>query len=776
MKNLLYTILVCSAIFSFSGTSKAQPSISLVQFSTGFTSPVDIANCGDSRLFVVQKAGRIIIVDSTGTRRTTPFLNITSLVSQTGNERGLLGLAFHPKYKQNGYFYVNYTRTSDGATRVSRFSVNPNDSNLALANSEVNLLTISQPFSNHNGGNLEFGADGYLYIGMGDGGSADDPQNNSQNNSSRLGKMLRIDVNSGNPYGIPPDNPNANSNTLPKEIWSKGLRNPWRFSFDRITGDLWIGDVGQNNLEEIDFEPANSTGGLNYGWRCYEGSSPYLTSGCSGASSYTAPVFEYTHSVTSGPGNCSVTGGYVYRGALMSNNFGHYLLTDYCSGRFWWVKQTGTTFSNGVLGTFLSNQYVTMGEDMYGEMYVAGNGNGIIYRITTANPCPVALIMEEDTLHYCAGSVTQLEALRGRGLTYSWTRNGIPANTNIYMLNATQPGDYQVVVSNSAGCSATSQTIHLIEDPSPSLNYTLSNPGPLCEGDSSALNLSGGDFYLYNGNQGLPSSQILTGDFNYYVSAVNSFNCKDSALITLEKFELPDYQITSSLTNNVYCQNGEYFTVSGSGGDGNYIWVTGSAITNGCCEQFNFAGPFQFLDSVGSCLYQSPILVVNEATPSIPTLTGYVATYDNFSEPDTLFANIPGTVISINGNSGNIIQPMSLQQGYNYLEASYTDTNNCTWTFTDSVFMNLNVGIYQNDVHRLQLSPNPLSRGQLLQLSNTRAGFSVWISDITGKVVARKICTEKNSIIDTGTFGDGVYLLHYTGGVTNEIYRFVIQQ
>lgn len=775
MKNLLPSVLCCLTIMFLHSHTKAQPSINLVQFSTGFTSPVDMAHCGDSRLFVVQKAGRIIIVDSTGTRRTTPFLNITSLVSQTGNERGLLGLAFHPNYKQNGYFYVNYTRSSDGATRVSRFSVNPNDSNLALANSEVNLLTITQPFSNHNGGNLEFGQDGYLYIGMGDGGSANDPQNNSQNNSSLLGKMLRIDVNSGSPYGIPADNPNANSTTLPKEIWSKGLRNPWRFSFDKHTGDLWIADVGQNAWEEIDFEAADAQGGRDYGWRCFEGNvtTPGISqAGCPSFASTTAPVYVMDHN----QGNCSVTGGYVYRGAQMNNTFGYYLCTDYCSGRFWWIKKNGNTFNNGLVNTFLTNQYVALGEDMYGELYVVGNANGIIYRITTANPCPVALIMEEDTIHYCAGAGTQLEALRGRGLTYTWTRNGVPANTNIYVLNANQPGDYQVTVSNSAGCSSTSQTVHLIEDPSPTLNYTLSVPGPLCEGDTTVLNLNGGDYYVYNGNQNIPSSQIITGDFSHYVSAVNSFGCKDSTLIEIIKYEYPNFLISSTLTNNILCENGNTFTLTGTGGDGNYFWPANTGSINGCCAEFDFAGQFQFYDSVGTCFYESPILLVNLATPSIPTLSGYSPVYDSSSAPDTLFANLSGTVITINGIPGNVIFPSSLSQGYNDLQASYTDANNCTWTFTDSVFMNLNVGLIHNNPGGMMLFPNPVNRGQILQLTHTQSGATILISDIAGKLVSRKICTEKNTAIDTGSLGDGVYLMYYTGADKNEIYRFVVQQ
>lgn len=198
--------------------------------------------------------------------------------------------------------------------------------------SEVILLTANQPFANHNGGDVHFGPDGYLYTGLGDGGSGGDPQNYSQTPTSLLGKMLRIDVNSGTPYAIPPTNPFVGSTAVANEIWALGLRNPWRFSFDRLTGDLWIGDVGQNEWEEVDFQPASSAGGENYGWRCYEGNAPYNTTGCGAVGNYVAPVAVYANTSSLG---CSITGGYVYRGSQYPDLYGYYLYTDYCSGRIW---------------------------------------------------------------------------------------------------------------------------------------------------------------------------------------------------------------------------------------------------------------------------------------------------------------------------------------------------------------------------------------------------------------------------------------------------------
>ena len=253
-------------------------------------------------------------------------------------KRGLLGLAFHPDYENNGYFYLNYTG-SGGDTRVSRFSVS-SDPDVADANSEVVLFIQDQPEANHNGGNLEFGPDGYLYIGLGDGGGFDDLDNNAQDTSQLLGKMLRIDVDNGNPYGIPDDNPFIGPDGIPDEIWAIGLRNPWRYSFDALTGDLWIADVGQNIWEEINKQPASSAGGENYGWRCYEGDVSFNTSGCAPIENYVFPVYDYSHANN----NCSVTGGFVYRGNEMPEHYGKYFFCDYCSGTFWTLTEDGGNY------------------------------------------------------------------------------------------------------------------------------------------------------------------------------------------------------------------------------------------------------------------------------------------------------------------------------------------------------------------------------------------------------------------------------------------------
>ncbi|MFQ5446285.1 MAG: PQQ-dependent sugar dehydrogenase [Saprospiraceae bacterium] len=373
MKNLS---LAFTFFAFFSCALEAQPDIALTTFSTGFSKPVDIANCGDNRLFVLeQHTGRIYILDENGNRLPIPFLDLPP-VGQS-NEQGLLGIAFHPDYLNNSYFFINYN-LPNGNSRISRFSVS-GDPNIADPNSEMVLLEVDQPFSNHNGGCLKFGPDGYLYAGFGDGGSGGDPQGNGQNRTVLLGKMLRLDVDNGSPYAIPPDNPFVNDPGTLDEIWAIGTRNPWRFSFDQATGDLWIGDVGQNNWEEIDFQPAGSAGGQNYGWRCYEGNHPFNTGGCNPMNTMTFPVAEYQN--TNGAG-CSVTGGLVYRGIHYPELYGRYLYTDYCTGIIWSLTPDGQGgWVNEQLNNLLDFQFVSFGENKQHELFVTGHATGNIYGV-----------------------------------------------------------------------------------------------------------------------------------------------------------------------------------------------------------------------------------------------------------------------------------------------------------------------------------------------------------------------------------------------------------
>jgi len=326
---------------------------------SGLQRPVDLQPDGSGRLFVIEKAGRIRIIQNDQLIE-TPFLDITDRVRSTGNEQGLLGLAFHPQYAQNGRFFVNYT-DNNGHNVIARFQVS-GDPNIAEPNSEVKLLNVDDPFPNHNGGVLAFGPDGYLYAGLGDGGSQGDPFGNAQNTGVLLGKILRLDVDSGEPYAIPSDNPFGN------EVWAYGLRNPWRLSFDKLTNDLYIGDVGQNTWEEIDFLPAGSPGGTNFGWNFQEGAHDYKGGGPEGMFD---PVAEYSHM----EGGCSVTGGYVYRGSMPEWN-GIYLYGDYCTGMIWGLIHSDSGWQSQLLFD-LDVTITSFGQDESGELYLLSDSGGV---------------------------------------------------------------------------------------------------------------------------------------------------------------------------------------------------------------------------------------------------------------------------------------------------------------------------------------------------------------------------------------------------------------
>jgi glucose/arabinose dehydrogenase len=348
----------------------------------GFVQPVHVAHAGDGsdRIFVVEQAGRIRILDN-GVVLPSPFLDLASVNPPrliAGGEQGLLSVAFPPAFTAKRYFYVNYTRAPDGATVVARYRVSIGDANAADPASEEVVLTIPQPFANHNGGQLAFGPDNNLYIGMGDGGSGGDPLNNGQSPGTLLGKILRIDVESGTaPYVVPPDNPFVGVVGYRPEIWALGLRNPWRFSFDRLTGDLYIGDVGQGAIEEVDVQPAGSPGGRNYGWNIMEGAGCYNSATCATAG-LTLPVATYDHSL-----GCSVTGGVVYRGTALPALQGIHFYGDFCSGRIWGLRKRGAGWETAGLpvpGNPPMN-IATFGEDEAGNAYVANYANGELLEI-----------------------------------------------------------------------------------------------------------------------------------------------------------------------------------------------------------------------------------------------------------------------------------------------------------------------------------------------------------------------------------------------------------
>lgn len=362
------------------GFNPATTTIRLEKVISGLRAPTDIKPAGDGsgRLFVTEKAGTIRIVRA-GVVAATPFLDITALVRSADSERGLLGVVFHPKYRNNGQFFVYYTAQT-GDIVVARYSVS-SDANRADPASALELLHIQhRQAANHNGGSMMFGPDGYLYIGTGDGGGGGDIYGNSQNSGALLAKILRLDVDGGKPYGVPPSNPFVNRTGFRPEIWAWGLRNPWRFAFDRATGDLFIADVGQDLWEEIDFQTAGSRGGENYGWNKLEGTHCYPPGANCTSDSFAAPIAEYGHN----GGDCSVTGGYIYRGAAQPALNGAYLFADYCTGHF-------RALSRGAGGSWtMSDQLTThfpvstFGQDEQGEVYAADISAGDIYHIVSA--------------------------------------------------------------------------------------------------------------------------------------------------------------------------------------------------------------------------------------------------------------------------------------------------------------------------------------------------------------------------------------------------------
>ncbi len=361
--------------------TQAQPNPVVVPFAGGLSEPRDIASAGDARLFVAERSGTIRILDARGNLLPQPFVDLSTQVGSSGFEQGLLGLVFHPDYANNGYAYVNYTNTS-GDTRVDRLTRDAVDPNRLDPTTRVNIFSVPQPFSNHNAGDLNFGPDGYLYIGLGDGGDAGDPFGNGQDSTAFLGKILRLDVDGAFPYTIPAGNPYAGHPTVPGEIWAFGVRNPWRAGFDRLTGNYWFADVGQDAREEVNREPAGFAGGANYGWACREGSLLFDAGECQPGAVYDEPIFDYPHDFATG--GLSITGGFVYRGQGHAGLYGQYIFCDFLSGNFWATDADDPGLSTTMLPLNVGG-VVSFGENASGELFLAIWSEDSIYRL--AEPC-----------------------------------------------------------------------------------------------------------------------------------------------------------------------------------------------------------------------------------------------------------------------------------------------------------------------------------------------------------------------------------------------------
>ena len=380
ISGFIFTVLLLLSVSKF---SNSQPLQLVNAFPNAtFSNPVFVTHSNDAtnRVYIVERLGKIkVMPNDSNTSNVKVFLDVTNLNNGSSyQERGLLGLAFHPDYANNGYFYIYYTRVGDGANVLARFSRSASDPDKADSLSQQILWAVTDPYSNHNGGILFFGLDGYLYCGMGDGGSGGDPGNRSQNTNEMLGKVHRIDVNStsgGNNYAIPPTNPFATSGGRP-EIFTVGMRNPWRMSQDPVTGYIYCGDVGQDAWEEVDILEV----GKNYGWRCYEGNHTYNTSGCGAISNYTFPIKEYANAGSA----CSITGGYVYRGLRRPELTGSYIYADYCSRDMWKLTYSGGVVSDEALLLNAPSSVFSFGTDQQNELYVCCSNN-IVYRFNKSD-------------------------------------------------------------------------------------------------------------------------------------------------------------------------------------------------------------------------------------------------------------------------------------------------------------------------------------------------------------------------------------------------------
>ena len=437
----IYFTLLCSVFLLY---CKAQPKPGAVLIAAGFTEPVDIVHAGDDRLFIVERTGKIKILfpDSS----VTTFLDITSNVGSEGGEQGLLGLVFHPEYATNGYFYVNYTDLL-GDTHISRFSVSGADPDVADPFSELNLIFLDQPAANHNGGDLNFGPDGYLYIFMGDGGGAG--HNRSQQIiDNKFGKILRLDVDGGTPYTIPSDNPYVG---IPgdDEIWAIGLRNPWRCNFDRLTGDLFLADVGSESWEEINVIKSDTAEFFNFGWKCYEGNMLRPGPLCDTIiADFDFPVFVYPHDIDSG--GFAITGGFVYRGSEFPDLYGKYIFCDYVSGNFWTMEENASGFWTTEFYGYVVDHITSFGEDVNGELFACVNQTGNIYKII--DNCESfnlsAAITDASASTINNGAVDLILSGGQSPFTFNWSNGSTTED-----ISSLFAGEYNVIVNDNIGCS-----------------------------------------------------------------------------------------------------------------------------------------------------------------------------------------------------------------------------------------------------------------------------------------------------------------------------------
>lgn len=516
--NLLFPILFAFCKVAIAGdTIYAEPKPAFVQFASGFSNISDIANAGDSRLFVVEQSGNIKILNADGTTNTKSFIKVPNVLS--GNEQGLLGLAFHPNYASNKQFFVNYIRGSgNGNTQISRFTTS-NYPDTAILGSKFDILTFPQPYANHNGGDLNFGPDGYLYIGTGDGGLANDPLENGQKKNSLLGKLLRLEIDSGSPYSIPSSNPFVgNADYLP-EIWALGLRNPWRISFDRLNSDLYIADVGQNKWEEVNYVPSGSAGGMNFGWDCWEGNHSFETAGCGPSSDFQFPVFEYAHNP-----ECSITGGFVYRGNNYPRLYGKYICSDYCSGASYLLtKNDNAIFESSKYAQAIS--ITTYGENNQGELF-AGSGDGKVYKVIDTCTNFYATKSIQQACSGSGGSIV-LNIFGGNGNKNIVWSNGNTTTNNNNLIS----GVYRLTITDGQGCKITDSTTIISNTPiAPIIAFNMETNTIECTSDAVSFEwFKDGLAYQINGNPVTTQNTIATTSGTYSVNSIDANGCESTS-------------------------------------------------------------------------------------------------------------------------------------------------------------------------------------------------------------------------------------------------------
>jgi len=740
---------------------KAQPNITLHQVASGISNPVDIAHAGDDRLFLVSQNGSIRILEATGSLRSTPFLTRTVT---SGGERGLLGLAFDPDYSNNGYFYVYYSLGS--TSYISRYTVDPNDPDRANPNSEQVILTVAQPYSNHNGGDIAFGKDGYLYIGLGDGGSGGDPGNRSQNPQELLGKMLRIDV-STLPYTIPPTNPFVNDPTTLDEIWSIGLRNPWRWSFDRETGDIWIGDVGQGAREEIHYTPYDSVGGTNYGWRCYEGNLSYQLNGCQSSSNYEFPIHDYPRNLGK-----SVTGGFVYRGERSPSLEGIYIFGDYQSGRLFGTQpdtaNPGAWITNELLNT--TRQWSTFGEDAQGEVYGADYNAGIIYRID--GPCGPLEVNSSITSATCAAAQNGAIALNISGANGVAHIQWSTGDTTLSISNL-QAGNYTYTVTDDLGCVRTNSLV-VVEEPIATPTVQAMGGLDICQGDSATFLLdaapTGYTIQWFKDGLAIPgaNAQMLvvttSGDYQATYQGVCSVPLSTSRSVTVND-SLPTPLLSTGDTLN-FCQGDQIALMSPMAPQNySYQWYKdGLPLVNDTIQSLDVISSGSYsVQIVGLCTspISAPQIVAKRALPT-PEITVDSVTMELVASGALTYQWLLfGEIIP-----GETNQTLAVS-GPGFYSVRVVDVYGCEGT---SSFYVVPVSIEATWLENggFDLIPNPARDRVSVQLSLLKATpLKIQLMDLQGRILdARALSAQVGAVevsFETASLTPGVYTIQVVG-------------